>query len=541
MKRRALYGVGALALVVLLGAITASYIWWSASGEPTDVTAPAEVPIAYQAGPFRLGVGVEPSTPRVGDNELTLRVEDSAGRPVSGAVVRAVAEMPAMGAMAAMRAPADIVEVDPGVYRGSFAPSMAGSWPLTIEILHEEGGQARVTFDLATGREGLVLSSGARHLDGAAPEAPSPMASMPGMSQPMTGAAPVGADDSSFRVGADWQQAIGVRTAPVRTRTLAAELRLPGRVEVDETGLVDVNLKTSGWIERLVVEETGQYVEAGQRLLDLYSPELVTAQRDLLLAIENDRLLADSPNDEARERGASLVAASRRRLARLGLDAPSIEEIVAGGDLHETLPLLAPASGFVLEKMAVEGMRVEPGMRLFRIADLSTAWILVDVYEGDATFVRLGQRATFRLAYEPETTFRGRVDYVYPTLDADSRSVRVRLEVPNPGLRLRPGMYGDVLLTRELGPELAIPAEAVLDLGRRHVVFVDLGDARLQAREVALGPKAGGWYPVRAGLMEGESVVVSGNFLIDAESKVRGVVPLPLDGQADARDAEAVR
>jgi len=298
-------------------------------------------------------------------------------------------------------------------------------------------------------------------------------------------------------------------------------------------GGVTINLARSGMLARLEGSVTpGATYRVTFLPWDRYSPELVTAQRDLRVAIDNHRSLVGSPSAEARERAASLVEASRGRLRRLGLSREQVEEVADADDLRETLPILAPASGYVIEKMAVEGMRVEPGMRLFRLADLSTVWVLVDVYEGDAPFVRTGQRATFRLAYEPGRTWRGRVDYLYPTLDPASRSIRVRLVVPNPELELRPEMYGDALLRRGIDAALAIPSEAVLDLGTRQVVFVDLGDGRLQAREVALGPEMDGWLPVCAGLSEGESVVVSGNFLIDAESKVRGIVPLPLPAPA---------
>lgn len=530
MTRRAIYLLLA-ALAVLAVSATLTTLWLLDTG---GHAAPSgQIEPAFEAGPFRLGLGLSPETPRVGDNVLTVALRDLRGQPVRGASIGALAEMPAMGAMPAMQAPADMREIEPGLYRGTFAPAMAGSWPLTLEIAKDGLGVIRVSFDLATGREGFRLASGAVPLDR------NETGALAGDAGAMLGAS--GTPDrrqeseaertASFRVDSGWQQAIGVRTAPVGPRELTATLRLPGRVTGDETGLVDVNLRTAGWIERLLVEETGQYVAAGQKLLDLYSPELVTAQRDLLLAIDSVRQLVDSPSAEARERTAALVEASRRRLLRLGLTSGQVEEIVEGGELHETVPILSPSNGYVLEKMAVEGMRVEPGMRLFRIADLSTVWVLADVYEGDAGFAQAGIEAVFRLAYAPERSWRGRVDYVYPTLDAASRSIRVRFVFPNKGLELRPEMYGDVVLRQTTSAALAIPSEAVLDLGTRRVVFVDLGQGRLQAREVALGPEAGGWYPVRAGLSVGELVVLSGNFLIDAESKVRGVVPLPLDDE----------
>lgn len=531
MTRRTVYLLLA-AVAVLAVAGTLSTVWLLDAGDGALPSDPGTEP-AFEAGRFRLGLALKPATPRVGDNVLTLVLQDLQGEPVSGASIAAVAEMPAMGAMPAMQAPAEMLEIVPGVYRGTFAPAMAGSWPLTLQIAKEGLGEVRVSFDLATGREGFELVSGAVSLDrneaGALAES---AGAIPGMSGPPDRRQVSGAEQTaSFRVDSGWQQAIGVRTAPVGPRELTATIRLPGRVSVDETRLVDVNLRTAGWIERLSVEETGQYVVAGQKLLDLYSPELVTAQRDLLLAIDGAHELVGSPSAEARERSAALVEASRRRLLRLGLTEDQVDEGVEGGGLHETLPILSPSDGFVLEKMAVQGMRVEPGMRLFQIADLSTVWVLADVYEGDAAFAQLGLEAVFRLAYEPERSWRGRVDYVYPTLDRASRSIRVRFVFPNTGLELRPEMYGDLVIRRTTSAALAIPAEAVLDLGTRQVVFVDLGEGRLQAREVALGPATGGWYPVRAGLSLGDLVVVSGNFLIDAESKVRGVVPLPIGGE----------
>lgn len=356
------------------------------------------------------------------------------------------------------------------------------------------------------------------------------MPGMPGMSGPP--AVAVGSTPeqrATFRVEPEWQQAIGVRSAVVAPRTLEQSLRLPGRVAMDETRMVDVNLRVAGWIETLHVGETGQVVEAGQKLLDLYSPELVTAQRDLLVAVENADRLAASPVEEARDGAASLVRASRQRLLRFGLTEVQVDEVAHGGELRETIPILAPSDGYVLEKMAVDGMRVDPGMRLYRIVDLSTVWVLVDVFEGDAGFVRVGQPATFRLSYGGDSAWRGRVDYVYPTLDPGTRTLRVRLVFRNSDLQLRPEMYGDVVFERRTETALAVPDEAVLDLGTRQIVFVKLDNDRLQAREVEVGPEIGGWRSLLAGVTAGERVVTSGNFLIDAESKVRGVIPIPLE------------
>jgi len=345
-------------------------------------------------------------------------------------------------------------------------------------------------------------------------------------------------DRATFRIDPTWQQAIAVTTARVARRDLTESLRTVGRVTYDENRLVDVNLKLSGWIRQLHVAETGQLVEAGEPLFDLYSPELVSAQREYLLALDNVERVASSPEPEVVERARSLADAARRRLLLWDLTPDQVDRIASGDGVVDALPIVSPATGYVVEKMAVEGMRVDPGMRLYRIADLSTVWVLADVYESDLSFVREDQPATMRLAYEPGRTWRGRVDHVYPTLEPSTRTVKVRLVFPNADLTLRPEMYADVFLERRVASVLAVPREAVLDLGSRKVVFVDLGEGRLQAREVATGPEVAGSVPIRAGLQEGDRVITSGNFLVDAESKVRGVVPLPVQedpGRSGAR------
>lgn len=343
------------------------------------------------------------------------------------------------------------------------------------------------------------------------------------------GTGPTPEERATFRIDPTWQQAIAVTTAPAETRILRKTLRTVGHVAVDENLLTDVDLKLSGWIRRLHVAETGQFVERGQPLFELYSPELVSTAREYRLALDHLERVAESPEEEVVERARSLVEATRQRLRFWDLAAEQIDGLGQSDVLPAALPVLSPAAGYVVEKAAVEGMRVTPGTRLYRIADLSRVWVLADVYESEVSFIREGQPATVEVTHRPGRSWTGRVDYIYPTVKPATRTVQVRLVFPNPGLTLQPDTYVDVVLEARTTPVLAVPREAVLDLGLRKVVFVDLGEGRLQAREVAVGPEAGGFVPIRAGLREGESVVTSGNFLVDAESKVRGVVPLPVE------------
>lgn len=354
------------------------------------------------------------------------------------------------------------------------------------------------------------------------------MDAMPGMRPPAATAGDTPASRATFRIDTSWQQAIGVTTTPVQRHSLRHSLRTVGHVTYDENRIVDVNLRVPGWIEKLHVAETGQLVRQGDPLLELYSPDLVSTQREYLLARENARRVKASPVDELVQRAESLVQTTSRRLLLAGLTPEQVHQLDTGGKVVDSMAILSPAGGYVIEKHAVEDMRVDASMRLYRIADLSRVWVMADVYESEVSFVREGMRASLNLAYGADRVWRGRVEYVYPTLDRATRTVQVRLAFDNPDMALRPGMYGDVVLDASTAPVLAIPREAVIDLGTRQVVFVDLGAGRLQAREIATGPALGGMVPVRDGIIENESVVTSGNFLVDAESKIRGVVPLPI-------------
>lgn len=311
------------------------------------------------------------------------------------------------------------------------------------------------------------------------------------------------------------QQLIGVRTSAVAEANMVQSVRAVGRLAYDESTLLDVSTKVRGWIVKLLVSNTGQRVQKGQTLFTLYSPELYAAQQDFLLATRGQTTgMPGAPQ------GAGLAQAARQRLRLLDLSDAQIDEIAQRGQPLETVTFAARESGFVIEKDVVEGAGVEPGMRLYRIASLDKVWIEADVYEADFAQVRVGQKANVTLDYLPGKTYEARVAHVYPYLNAETRTGRVRLELVNRKLELRPGMYANVQLDSDLGPRLQVPASAIVYTGPRRLVFVDLGDGRFRPQEVKVGAQANGMYEVLEGLNAGDKVAVSGVFLIAAEARI---------------------
>lgn len=325
-------------------------------------------------------------------------------------------------------------------------------------------------------------------------------------------------------IAPDKQQLIGVVTTKAEVRDLKNLIRAVGQVVVDEERLSDIHTKIEGWIEQLYVNKTGQVVRKGQPLLTIYSPDLVSTQEEYLVALRSRDRTKSSPFVEVRRSGDSLVAAARKRLELWDISAAEIARLEDTGEVKKALTLYAPASGYVMEKMAVAGMRVMPEMTLYRLADLSRVWVDVSVYEYEAPLLRLGERATLTMAAHPGHELGGQVSYVYPTVETMTRTLRARVEFANPALMLKPGMYADVVIEVAAGKALAIPEEAVLDSGTRKIVFVKQGEGTFVPREVTLGARAAGYYPVLTGLSEGEEVVSSPNFLIDSESRLQAVI-----------------
>ncbi len=318
------------------------------------------------------------------------------------------------------------------------------------------------------------------------------------------------------------QSRTGITFATAVTRELVRTVTALGRVEYDETRLADVSPKVDGWAETLFVDFTGAPVQAGQPLLELYSPMLIAAQEELILA----RRLAHEvePGSERAANAQRLLDSARRRLLYWDVPQGVIDEIEASGMVTRTIPLLAASSGVVVEKDVVEGGRVAPGSTLYRIADLSVVWIEADVFERDLSLARLGQEARVTLEAYPGDVFRGRVTYVYPTVDQATRTGTVRVALANPGMRLKPGMYATIQLDApSAAPALVVPRGALLFTGERTLVYVRKWDGTLDPREVVAGLAVGQEVEILSGLEEGEVVVSSASFLIDAESNLGSV------------------
>ncbi len=329
---------------------------------------------------------------------------------------------------------------------------------------------------------------------------------------------------STINIGAESLRLAGVQTAPAVRERIGRSVRTVGNVVPDETRIRRVQTKFEGWIEKLHVNFTGQAVRKGQPLMDIYSPDLVASQREYLLALEMHKRLKENPYPEEREMAADLVQASKRRLELFDVPESFIAELEKGGKPRRTVTIDAPVSGYATAKEVFEGMRVMPGMELFTVTDLSRVWIEADLYEYEAQAVRVGQPATLTAAYDPGLRLKGRVAYVYPTISPESRTLKVRFEFPNPGLRLKPQMYADVSLELAAAEGVVIPDSALIETGLRQIVFVDIGGGKLEPREVKVGVRSDGKAQVLSGVKEGERVAVRANFLLDSESRLRAAI-----------------
>jgi Cu(I)/Ag(I) efflux system membrane fusion protein len=315
---------------------------------------------------------------------------------------------------------------------------------------------------------------------------------------------------------------LGVRSDEVAEKDLTRAIRTVGRVAVDERRLNHIHVKYDGYVEELYVDFTGRYVKHAEPLLSIYSPDLVATQQEYLLALRARRELQG--RDALAQGGQGLLEAARQRLLFWDVRTEDIRRLEETGEVMRALKVYSEHSGYVVQKMAYHGMRVTPADTLYDIADLSQLWVLADVYESDLPLVSLGMRGEVSVPYLPGRRFEGAVSYIAPTVEEKTRTVKVRLDVPNPGEVLKPDMFADVTLSAELGRGLALPEGAVIDTGARKLVFVDREDGRLEPREVRLGVKVGSEYQVLSGLAAGERVATSANFLLDSESSLRAAL-----------------
>ena len=328
-------------------------------------------------------------------------------------------------------------------------------------------------------------------------------------------------DDGTVVIDPVMVQNIGVRTDVVRRRNLAHTIRTSGIVDFNEQTLSYITTKFSGYIEKLYANESGMRVHKGQKLFEFYSPDLVAAQQEYLQALRYQRKAGDSGGDFGADAGA-LLESARNKLLLWDIAPAQVRAIEQAGAVQRTLTFYSPADGILVEKNAIQGMEVRPGMNLFGIAGVADMWVYADVYENELGFIREGLTAVIGLTYNPGETLQGKVSSVYPYLDPQSRTSRVRIEVQDRGGLLKKDMYVTVVIRPGVAQEvLAVPAQAVIHSGPREIVVLALGNGRFRPVEVSLGVLADNFYEIKQGLSEGDTIVTSSQFLIDSESNLR--------------------
>ena len=331
-------------------------------------------------------------------------------------------------------------------------------------------------------------------------------------------------DNGSVKLTAQQVAQFGVTFGVVEQHTLTDETRATGVVTFDETKLAQVAPKIGGFVERLYVDATGQPVRRGQPLLDLYSPDLLAAQQELLTARQLQRDIGRNAVPGVPGNTADLLEGAKRRLRLWDISDAQIEDVLRTGQVKHALTLFAPASGVVIEKKVVQGQSIAPGEQLYTIGDLSDIWVDVQLREADVASVRLGSSADVELTGLPGRLVKGRVAYVYPVIDSAARTVRARVVVANSSGLLKPGMYATVRLRTPSRSALTVPSSAVLRTGDRNVIFVDMGNGELMPHDVELGRMAGDYTEVLAGVEPGQRVVTSAQFLLDSESNLGEVM-----------------
>jgi len=335
-------------------------------------------------------------------------------------------------------------------------------------------------------------------------------------------------------------QNIGVKTALVKRKQLAREIRTVGRVSYDEKKVRRISPKVGGWVERQTVNFTGQVVERGEPLLEIYSPDLVATQEEYLIALRYRGRLKDSSLEEAIAGSEGLVKAAETRLRYWDIADPQIEALRERGEITRTMVLHAPFRGIIIEKNVLEGGYVQPGQNLYGIADISTVWVYADIYEYEAPWLALGQEATMTLAYRPGESYRGKVVYIYPYVKNMTRTLQVRMEFANTeDFDLKPDMWTNVTLAAPVGRDsLAIPDQAVIRTGTRDIALIALDGGRFAPRELRLGAEVGDEFEVLDGLKDGDRVVTSAQFLINSESSLQSAISKMLEPEPQKEETE---
>lgn len=460
-------------------------------------------PVRVRAGDVEIAASVSPRNLRVGRNELVVELRDAKGDPIPDADVEVAVRMPSMGAMSGMGGPASALPIGDGKYRAEFQLDMGGTWQVEVHAKPKSGAMASAEGSLTIGTPGLRL------------------AAVGGGTSPTAATVEAESHPGEFHFDPTRLRQVGVRSEAAKLEPLDATVRAVGRVTWDETSLHDVTMRVGGFAGEVAADSLGAPVTKGQLLFQFYSPELYAAQREYLGALHAN---ASARGTSVPQRASAMVGAAERRLRLWGVDAGEIAAIARRGTPQEYLPVRAPVGGYIVEKEIVAGSAIEMGQRVYRIAPLDHVWIEAEVYEAELASVSIGMPADVTLPYLPDQRFEAKVAYVYPSLQGDRRTARVRLVLANPERELRPDMFATVLLRKPLGERLTVPDTAVLRAGDASFVFLDLGEGHLRPQRVTTGTTSDGRIEITSGLDAGQPVVVAGTFLVAGESRLRAAL-----------------
>ena len=485
---KAIYKI--LLLLLFIGVLAGLLLWSS----PKSDNKPSVKNIGenYFAGSFKVQVVINPEQPKVGNNHVQILLLNKDDKPVTNASIKAVAEMPAMGSMPTMYAPAEISNEQMGLYQGQFKLPMMGAWPLTLNIDAGAQGQAEISFDMSTSRKGLTFSSATPSTFAVAENTAKHSSKLPA---------------KTFTIDKYRRQLIGVRTEEVTCIQMIKTLQASAIVTYDETKLTDINLKFDGWIEQLNADFVGKQVLKGQPLFSVYSPDLISLQDEYLQSLQRHQ--------------AGLKTATMRRLTLLDISSTQIRTIKKRGRAIDALPILSPMNGTIIKKHIVTGSAFKAGTKLLTLADLSSVWVEGEIYAKDLPSIKIGMGAHVFLDDKTAKPLSGTVSFIDPVLNNATKTARVRVQLDNPEGLLRPEQYVRLQLQLELGTRLVVPREAVVYSGKNRIVFLDLGEGRLQARKITTGESNDDFIEVINGLNHGDLIVSSGNFLIASESKMK--------------------
>ena len=507
--------------------------------------------IRHDVGAFTISMTVDPDPPAVGLNTFTVKLANNAGEPLSDALIHFHYSMPGMSGMPAMQGEVQAEEAESGSYQAEIDLGAGGHfpWHIRIELLKGQQTLGGSQWEVTAGTKGVKFISAEGGSTGEGEIDYHTCTMHPSVKEKKPGTCPICGMDLVPVYKTTWgpnleiaqkeprtvniplyqQQLIGVQFDTVKAIQAEKTIRTVGIVAYDERKIAAVNLKFSGWIEKLFVDYTGKRVKRGDPLFAIYSPELVSTQMEYLQTLRDTSrgytLTASGRNrvHHSSPQG-SYARTAQERLLLWGLSKMQIEELSRRGAPETSVTFHSSVDGYVTEKNILEGSKAEAGTDLYTIADLETVWVYADIYEFELPLVRDEQKALITLSYDPGAMYVGKVDYIYPTLDKKARTAKIRVVVPNPDMKLLPNMYANVEIKIDMGIQLTVAETSVLDTGVRQLVFVDRGNGRFEPREVKVGSKVGRRYTVLHGLQPGEVVVKSGNFLIDAEAHVQGVL-----------------